>query len=390
LAVTGAQAADLPIAEPVEYVRICDTYGTGFFYIPGTETCLRIGGRVRAELRYLEPVLPSNRGENHTFTRVRTYLRADARTQTEYGLLRTFYDMWWTINSGGGVGTTMWSGFVQFGGFTAGRSGSFFDYFADVAGHWGSPLDGAYSLNRTNLFAYTFALGNGISFTVSAEDATFVRSTINGVAAYGGHVMPDFVAAARIDQGWGSAQLAAAVHQIRPTTATTQDSQYGWAVMAGVQINLPMIAAGDYVVFSGAYADGAVNYTGVANGAWLVPAANVMDAFTTATALSTAQAWSLQGSFVHNWSPQFYTGLTATYLDFNNPALAAGIADWSAWNILMVNAWTPVAGLVIGVEVSYENVDVSGAPGCNAVLLVGTAACDYDRWAGVFRVQRTW
>ncbi|MCB1320276.1 MAG: porin, partial [Leptospiraceae bacterium] len=55
LAVTGAQAADLPIAEPVEYVRICDTYGTGFFYIPGTETCLRIGGRVRAELRYSEP-----------------------------------------------------------------------------------------------------------------------------------------------------------------------------------------------------------------------------------------------------------------------------------------------------------------------------------------------
>lgn len=26
----------------VEYVRICDTYGTGFFYIPGTETCLRL------------------------------------------------------------------------------------------------------------------------------------------------------------------------------------------------------------------------------------------------------------------------------------------------------------------------------------------------------------
>ena len=46
---TGAQAADLPMAEPVDYVRICDAFGTGFYYIPGTETCLKVGGRVRVE-----------------------------------------------------------------------------------------------------------------------------------------------------------------------------------------------------------------------------------------------------------------------------------------------------------------------------------------------------
>ena len=27
-------------ADPVEYVRVCDAFGTGFFYIPGTETCV--------------------------------------------------------------------------------------------------------------------------------------------------------------------------------------------------------------------------------------------------------------------------------------------------------------------------------------------------------------
>ena len=56
-AVAGAQAADLPSkkAAPVEYVRVCSTYGAGFFYIPGTETCLRVGGRVRAEFGYVEP-----------------------------------------------------------------------------------------------------------------------------------------------------------------------------------------------------------------------------------------------------------------------------------------------------------------------------------------------
>ena len=30
-----------------EYVRVCDAYGAGFFYIPGTETCLKIGGYLR-------------------------------------------------------------------------------------------------------------------------------------------------------------------------------------------------------------------------------------------------------------------------------------------------------------------------------------------------------
>lgn len=28
-------------AQPVEYVRVCDTFGAGFYYIPGTETCIR-------------------------------------------------------------------------------------------------------------------------------------------------------------------------------------------------------------------------------------------------------------------------------------------------------------------------------------------------------------
>ncbi|MGB7431601.1 MAG: porin, partial [Ahrensia sp.] len=52
VAVSGARAADavvIPEPELVEYVRVCDTYGTGFFYIPGTETCLAISGYVRYE-----------------------------------------------------------------------------------------------------------------------------------------------------------------------------------------------------------------------------------------------------------------------------------------------------------------------------------------------------
>jgi hypothetical protein len=50
VAVAGAQGADVPVkAAPVEYVKICSAYGDGFFYIPGTDTCLKIGGYVRWE-----------------------------------------------------------------------------------------------------------------------------------------------------------------------------------------------------------------------------------------------------------------------------------------------------------------------------------------------------
>ena len=65
--VGGAQAADLPVkAKPVEYVKICSIYGAGFFYIPGTDTCIKIGGWVRAEYAFpdrqlVDPVQPGRR-----------------------------------------------------------------------------------------------------------------------------------------------------------------------------------------------------------------------------------------------------------------------------------------------------------------------------------------
>ena len=50
VAIAGAQAADLPVkAKPVEYVKVCSLYGAGFYYIPGTDTCIKIGGYVRFE-----------------------------------------------------------------------------------------------------------------------------------------------------------------------------------------------------------------------------------------------------------------------------------------------------------------------------------------------------
>jgi hypothetical protein len=53
LAMGGAQAADLPLkAKAVEYVRICSLYGAGFYYIPGTDTCIKIGGVLRVDVTF--------------------------------------------------------------------------------------------------------------------------------------------------------------------------------------------------------------------------------------------------------------------------------------------------------------------------------------------------
>src|SRR5499426_2934669 len=53
VAVAGAQAADLPVkAKPVQYVKICNLYGVGFYYIPGTDMCIKIGGYARFEAAY--------------------------------------------------------------------------------------------------------------------------------------------------------------------------------------------------------------------------------------------------------------------------------------------------------------------------------------------------
>src|SRR5438874_5955367 len=100
---SGAQAADLPVkAKAVEYVRICSLYGAGFFYIPGTDTCLKLGGYLRVDLAVNTDSDASGNingagGAHNRFTngytwRSREDFNIDTRTATEYGVVRTFFD----------------------------------------------------------------------------------------------------------------------------------------------------------------------------------------------------------------------------------------------------------------------------------------------------------
>src|SRR5215213_9411509 len=85
VAVAGAQAADLPVrkAAPVDYVRVCSTYGAGYFFIPGSDTCLRISGFVDGEALY--QTRERSREDFDTFgMRARFRINLDARQPTEY------------------------------------------------------------------------------------------------------------------------------------------------------------------------------------------------------------------------------------------------------------------------------------------------------------------
>src|SRR4051794_6275681 len=126
LAGAGAQAADLPIkAKAVEYVRVCSLYGAGFYYIPGTDTCIKIGGYVRADAlfhtggdfngAYSGTAGAGNRLSTFFQTRAREDLNIDTRTATEYGVVRTYFDavFTWTTDiytgSGSAAGATVYS-----------------------------------------------------------------------------------------------------------------------------------------------------------------------------------------------------------------------------------------------------------------------------------------
>lgn len=377
LAAGGASAADLPSkGKPaaVEYVRVCSTYGAGFFFVPGTQGCLRVSGQVRAEYYYNEP---STRASNTTSTRARARLFVDHRQQTDYGLLRTYMFYQLTKDSGGTLAgaPVLYHGFVQFGGLTAGRVNSFHDFYANK---WAWSLI-RHSERPINALAYTHSFGGGFSATLALEDGTERRTTING-GTYAGHVVPDIVLALRAEQSWGTAQLSGALHQVR-ATAVGSDAEYGFAVRAGVEVKMDMVSKGSAFVLEGTYADGAVDYLAAAGDNQLATltvknaTTGISDATLVGTNLKTTKGWNVMAAYRHQWSPEWRSVLHASYMDLNTPA-ASTHSDLKELRLAKQLVWSPVSGLDIGAEVLYTKLNLKGA-------------ADDSAWSGRLRVQRT-
>jgi hypothetical protein len=124
--VSGAQAADAVVAaepEPMEYVRVCDAYGTGFFYIPGTETCLKIGGHLRFEKYYEKAKGSKAYYQWHTRGRIEVEAKNDSEWGTVYSWIRLQGDSYnnTTTDDVGGGNQTRWFYYFGIGGLEFGR-----------------------------------------------------------------------------------------------------------------------------------------------------------------------------------------------------------------------------------------------------------------------------
>ena len=406
LAVTGdATAADLPVkAKAIEYVKICSAYGAGFWYIPGTDTCMKIGGYLRADTTingggsHGQPAWSGDSGQHNRFadifiSRSRMALTIDTRTASEYGVVRTFlqgnfqFNNFGTSNGTalgsspaapvtatqlGGLNASLLSApgggyvaveyaFVQFAGFTFGKSASAYaSPWQGFPGNISSFLLGGQNTDTgLNNIQYTAQFGNGISGTIGLDDPTVWERTAlynlsvpgaigangTGTSFYGGFVIPDLVGNIRADQAWGLIQLSGALHDVNasynsigasntPSTLSIlsghPDSKLGGAVMAALQIkNLPT-GTGDDIKFDASYAKGATKYViataatspnfamfgGSSFGYESVGFGATTDGvyFPGATnGIQLTTAWGVRGAFNHNWDTHWSTSLYGSY-----------------------------------------------------------------------------
>ena len=237
VAVSGARAADavevVAEPEPMEYVRVCDTYGAGFYYIPGTETCLRVGGYIRYDIGVGQQGLADvvdkedlSNGFIETndtyYKRARFALQVDARSETELGTLRGYaqINFNYTTNTtqdfdgdgvddgqeGGGLtfasdaGSSINHAYIELGGFRIGKTDSLFVTFTNYAGGVISDDIIPYGPFDTHQIVYTFNAGNGFTAAVGLEEGAGVVYTLDSY-------IPHVVAGVGYTGGWGGVSV---------------------------------------------------------------------------------------------------------------------------------------------------------------------------------------
>jgi hypothetical protein len=399
LAMGGAQAADLPVkAKAVEYVKICSLYGAGFFYIPGTDTCIKFGGYLRVDTTFNangvqdQPAWAGDSGQVNRYrdyfsARSRLALTVDTRTATEYGVVRTFGQADFQfdtlggatfnpnalatnlgnngnlLNSAGGGYTAFEMGFIQFAGFTFGRSAS--AYATPWHGYPGNNssnlLGGHDSVTGVNNIQYSAQFGNGVSATIGLDEPTVYNRTavynlstgLNAVGttgnAYAGVHAPDVVGNIRVDQAWGLFQVSAAAHEVDASynilTASTAaptafseisghpDTKWGGSVMAALNIKNIPTGAGDDIKIDASFAKGDTKnviatsgsspnfamfsgsnraYQSIGFGA-TTDAVYLPVGFGGSGDLKLTTAYGVRGAFNHNWDPYWSTSLFGSW-----------------------------------------------------------------------------
>jgi hypothetical protein len=463
VAVSAGQAADLPVkAKPVEYVKICTLYGAGFYYMPGTDICLKVGGYARAETTYHSngnfsggPTAGdvNNRTTNEFVMRARAYITADAREQTAWGTARAYVAVGVaTTDVGNGLTPSILGfnrAFIQWAGITAGVTQSFYDFFSSAAISYR-----AYFPNEDTgdsgwwVWAYTAQLGNGLSATLSVEQRRmsqvigFAGPNVGGLPVftaaplgtstlatgavgaqtttiglgYGGIQVPDIVGNIRYDQTWGSAQISGAAHRVDAPYygASTLSNglsetghpgeEWGWVASAGLRLNIPYFAQGDYFQSQAAYTRGALRYMFMGDNApnfgwergndfgfgvlsdcvYGSTSANVGGPVVNGTGCNLTTGWQVNASFEHYWTPQFhesfYGGISEVrYNSQANALLCVGEAsgtgsgaiahatpgcnnNFDIWTVGSRLQYDFTKTLYIGVDFLYSHLDSASLP----------------------------
>ena len=409
------------VSSPVQYVKICSLYGAGFYYIPGTDMCLKMGGWVRAEYAYGDNGNmtwgafngnSNSRNTNNSTFRARGYITADSRNQSEYGTIRSYIAVGINTNDlGVNTAANQFSAnraFVQLAGFTFGISQSFFDFYSVPA----TALWGSYPASDTGdpgwmVMGYTAQFGGGLSASIAAEErrmtqiinsnfqnttfnsgsiipggyiagavtpsqTTFAAFGITGNAgAYGGFQMPDVVANLRLDQAWGSAQVMGALHQVNTAYYTANvasghpSDSYGYALGAGLKVFAPMIGAGDYLQAQVNYAVGASRYVMfTTNSNWGMARGNTQSIGTLSDAVYSGSGGGQSAELTTAW------GFNAAYEHFWN-------RQWKT------SAYGGYAAISYNTNATCYMLNGGGLPGC--VIPAGFS----DNWSTAWIGSRT-
>ncbi|MGX8008754.1 porin [Mesorhizobium sp. ORM8.1] len=380
VAVSGARAADaVTVAEPepAEYVKICDVYGAGYFYIPGTETCLRIGGYVREDIGVGDAGsfdgvnhVPDhmNGGDHSTYWKnTRFTLKTWTGQETELGTLKTYTE--YRINFGNNYGdfgsdfgpggtsnpnrfgsgwvagnksSALEFAYIQLGGLRVGADESAFDTFIGYAGNVINDTIVPYGSFQTNVIQYYFDAGNGISAVASLEEGS---GTVGTIDSY----VPHVVGGLKWTQGWGAI-----------TGVVAYDSNYE-SVAGKVRLD---VTVNDALSLFGMVGYGSTNH--------LDDTTNNIDARGRGFYKVWGGSWALWAGGTYKFNEKTSFNLQASYDDWKDIGLAANVA------------YTIVPGFTITAEADWQRVG-QGAIDHNSVWV---AATKKNNVGGLLRFQR--
>jgi hypothetical protein len=345
VAVSSARAADAIVIaepEPVEYVRVCDAYGSGFFYIPGTETCLQISGYVWYQVGaegYRDGRSPDfltyggYPDEDGWVKSTRVRLNFDARSDTEWGTLRAYMRLQATWGEPVDGPVAIDQGFIQLGGLRMGYTESVWnDSIGAGAASYGSHSWGSmsYGDQQRHQISYSFGSDQGFAATLSLEDD----------ALSGDGYVPDVVVAASYNQSWGAIWAKVGFDEDREAIDKPGDS--GWGVTAGMQFNIPGFEGSSLRVI-GYYSDSDNTYSVIS------PVA--------AFGGYGASELSALVSYYHQFTDTFGASVGYQYFsDYYVPLtdLKSG-TDGHAAELALV--WTPIENFEVRSEIYYDKVE---------------------------------